>query len=157
MTDFSFRLHPSPVGEILIVAGPDGIVTLHPFDGPLDAELARVSLQLHASPVPDDAAGGDIDVQLDEYFEGERQGFDVELDWRLAGGFRRAALEAVRGIPYGETAGYGEVAISAGSPTPSPSTRTGRWRRSPSRTSATRTSMTAIFRNCRPATSCFCR
>jgi methylated-DNA-[protein]-cysteine S-methyltransferase len=116
MTDFSFRVHPSPVGEILIVAGPAGLVTLHPFDGPLDAELARVALQLHASPVPEDDAGGDIDAQLDEYFEGERREFDVELDWRLTGGFRHAALEAVRGIPYGETAGYGEVAISAGSP-----------------------------------------
>jgi methylated-DNA-[protein]-cysteine S-methyltransferase len=116
MTDISFRVHPSPIGEILIVAGPDGIVTLHPIDGPLDAELARIALQLHAVPVPDDAAGGDIDRQLDEYFEGERREFDVELDWRLVSGFRRAALEAVRGIPYGETAGYGEVAIAAGSP-----------------------------------------
>ena len=116
MTDISFRVHPSPVGEILIVAGSEGIVTLHPFDGPLDAELARIALQLHALPVPDDEAGGDIDVQLDEYFEGDRRDFDVELDWRLVAGFRRSALEAVRDIPYGETAGYGEVAISAGSP-----------------------------------------
>ena len=60
MTDFSFRVHPSPVGEILIVAGPAGLVTLHPFDGPLDAELARVALQLHASPVPEDDAGAAV-------------------------------------------------------------------------------------------------
>ncbi len=38
------------------------------------------------------------------------------LDWRLVRGFTRAALEAVREIPYGETAGYGEVAAHAGSP-----------------------------------------
>ena len=116
MTDISFRVHPSPIGEILIVAGSEGIVTLHPMDAPLDPELTRIALQLHAMPVPDDEAGGDIDRQLDEYFEGERREFDVDLDWRLATGFRRAALEAVRRIPYGETAGYGEVAISAGSP-----------------------------------------
>ena len=116
MTDISFRIHPSPIGEILIVAGSEGIVTLRPFNGPLDAELARVAVQLHAVPVPDDEAGGAIGAQLDAYFDGEGRAFDVELDWRLVGGFRRAALEAVRGIPYGETAGYGEVAISAGSP-----------------------------------------
>jgi methylated-DNA-[protein]-cysteine S-methyltransferase len=116
MTDISFRVHPSPVGEILIVAGPDGIVTLHPFDGSLDAELERVAATLHVLPVPDDEAGGDVVRQLDEYFEGERREFDVDLDWRLVNGFRRAALEAVREIPYGETAGYGEVAITAGSP-----------------------------------------
>lgn len=116
MTDITFRVHPSPVGEILIVASPEGIVTLHPFEGELDAELARVALGLHALPAPDDDAGGDIDRQLDEYFEGERRRFDVALDWRLVHGFRRAALQAVREIPYGETAGYGEVAITAGSP-----------------------------------------
>ena len=116
MTDFTFRAHPSPVGEILIVAGPEGLVTLHPFAGPLDAELAQAATALHALPIPDDAAGGDIDRQLDEYFAGDRRRFDVELDWRLVNGFRRTALEAVRDIPYGETAGYGEVAITAGSP-----------------------------------------
>ena len=116
MTDIAFRVHPSPIGEILIVAGAEGIVTLHPFDGPLDAELARVALQLRAVPVPDDATGGDVDAQLDEYFDGQRREFDVELDWTLVAGFRRAALEAVLAIPYGETAGYGEVAITAGSP-----------------------------------------
>nr|BFF12238.1 hypothetical protein GCM10025699_35410 [Microbacterium flavescens] len=55
-------------------------------------------------------------TQLDEYFDGDRREFDLELDWRLVRGFTRDALEAVRDIPYGETAGYGEVAIAAGSP-----------------------------------------
>lgn len=116
MSDIGFRTHPSPVGEILIVTTAEGIVTLHPYEGELDAELSRVAAALHAVPTPDDSAGGDVDRQLDEYFEGERRHFDVELDWRLVNGFRRAALEAVRDIPYGETAGYGEVAITAGSP-----------------------------------------
>jgi methylated-DNA-[protein]-cysteine S-methyltransferase len=64
----------------------------------------------------DDAVAGVAAQQLDEYFAGERQQFDLPLDWRLVRGFTRAALEAVRGIPYGETAGYGEVAATAGSP-----------------------------------------
>lgn len=122
-----FLVHPSPVGDILIVTTDDGIVTLHPFDGPLGAELERVSLALREQPVPVDAdagapAGPPSEVahhaarQLDEYFDGERRSFDLPLDWRLVRGFTRAALEAVCDIPYGETAGYGEVAIGAGSP-----------------------------------------
>lgn len=125
-----YRVHPSPVGDILIVVTEDGIVTLHPFDGPLDSEIERVSLRLHAAPVPDDegdAAGTasprvEADpfevaaAQLDEYFDGARTHFDLPLDWRLVRGFTRAALEAVCDIPYGETAGYGEVAIAAGTP-----------------------------------------
>jgi methylated-DNA-[protein]-cysteine S-methyltransferase len=64
----------------------------------------------------DDVLANDAALQLDEYFAGERRDFDIALDWRLVRGFTRAALEAVREIPYGETAGYGEVAVSAGSP-----------------------------------------
>ncbi|HEY9309213.1 MAG TPA: methylated-DNA--[protein]-cysteine S-methyltransferase [Microbacterium sp.] len=115
-----FRVHPSPIGDILIVTTADGIVTLHPFDGPLHAEIERVALQLRAVPVPDegrDAADTVFDVaidQLDEYFEGDRREFDLPLDWRLVRGFTRAALEAVCDIPYGETASYGEVAVMAG-------------------------------------------
>jgi len=120
-----YRVHPSPIGDILIVAADDGIVTLHPFDGPLDAEIERVSLQLRIAPVPDDegdaAATGSgpfeaAMTQLDEYFDGTRTRFDLPLDWSLVRGFTRAALQAVCDIPYGETAGYGEVAIAAGTP-----------------------------------------
>ncbi|MHC2999801.1 methylated-DNA--[protein]-cysteine S-methyltransferase [Microbacterium sp. HJ5] len=113
-----FRVHPSPVGDILIVTTDDGIVTLHPFDGPLGAELERVGAALRAPLVPDesDAVADAAAQQLDEYFDGDREEFDLPLDWRLVNGFTRAALEAVREIPYGETAGYGEVAIAAGSP-----------------------------------------
>jgi methylated-DNA-[protein]-cysteine S-methyltransferase len=115
-----FRVHPSPIGDILIVTTVDGIVTLHPFDGPLHNELERVALRLRAVPVPDegtDAADSVFDVaidQLDEYFEGDRREFELPLDWRLVRGFTRAALEAVCDIPYGETASYGEVAVMAG-------------------------------------------
>jgi methylated-DNA-[protein]-cysteine S-methyltransferase len=123
-----YRVHPSPIGDILIVTTADGIVTLHPFDGPLHAEIERVALQLRALPVPDDdtdaatRGSGTAEVfasaitQLDEYFDGDREQFDLPLDWRLVRGFTRAALEAVCEIPYGEAASYGEVAIAAGIP-----------------------------------------
>ncbi|WP_194411022.1 methylated-DNA--[protein]-cysteine S-methyltransferase [Microbacterium cremeum] len=119
-----YRVHPSPIGDILIVTTADGIVSLHPFDGPLAHELERAALQLRALPLPGDpavdpdgsAVADAAAAQLDEYFDGERREFDLPLDWRLVRGFTRAALEAVREIPYGETAGYGEVAIAAGSP-----------------------------------------
>ncbi len=112
-----YVVHPSPVGDVLIVTAGEGIVTLHPFDGPLGAEIERVSLRLRALPEHGATDAADAAAaQLDEYFEGERQRFDLPLDWRLVRGFTHDALLAVCGIPYGETAGYGEVAIAAGSP-----------------------------------------
>ncbi|MET0736611.1 MAG: methylated-DNA--[protein]-cysteine S-methyltransferase [Microbacterium sp.] len=114
----SFRIHPSPVGEVIIVTTDGGIVTLHPFDGPLDAELERITSALGSAPVHDetDPVSAIAAEQLDEYFEGERREFELPLDWHLIRGFTRDALEAVCDIPYGETAGYGEVAITAGRP-----------------------------------------
>lgn len=113
-----YLLHPSPLGEVLIVTTGEGVVTLHPLRGRLDDELERLAHRLGGIPerTDDDLVAAAAGRQLDEYFAGDRQDFDVDLDWRLVRGFTRAALEAVRKIPYGETAGYGEVAAHAGSP-----------------------------------------
>jgi len=113
-----FLLHPSPLGDVLIVTTDEGIVTLHPLREGLESEIERLSRALHTGleHVDDDATAAEAARQLDEYFAGDRQQFDLTLDWRLAHGFTRAALEAVQQIPYGETAGYGEIAVHAGSP-----------------------------------------
>ena len=51
------------------------------------------------------------------YFAGAPDGFeDVELDLEWCTPFQRAALGAMRSIPYGEAATYGEVAALAGHP-----------------------------------------
>jgi methylated-DNA-[protein]-cysteine S-methyltransferase len=51
------------------------------------------------------------------YFAGASDSFrdvSLELDWCTP--FQRAAVEAMRSIPYGETATYGEIAALAGYP-----------------------------------------
>ncbi|HEX8552890.1 MAG TPA: methylated-DNA--[protein]-cysteine S-methyltransferase [Abditibacteriaceae bacterium] len=57
-------------------------------------------------------------TQLDEYFQGTRKTFDVPLD---AGGtpFQQTVWKALRAIPYGTTATYGELARKLGMPTAS--------------------------------------
>jgi methylated-DNA-[protein]-cysteine S-methyltransferase len=53
--------------------------------------------------------------ELDEYFEGKRDHFEVPVDWKLTPqGFRNRALHAVARIPYGKTRTYGEIAKAAG-------------------------------------------
>jgi len=55
--------------------------------------------------------------QLDEYFAGRRQHFDVALDWSLSHGFRRTVLEHLNtDVAFGTTASYATLARLAGSP-----------------------------------------
>ena len=53
--------------------------------------------------------------QLDEYFDGKRQDFDLPL--RPAGTeFQRQVWQALQQIPYGETWSYGKLAKHVGTP-----------------------------------------
>ena len=53
--------------------------------------------------------------ELDEYFDGDREEFDIPL--RMFGTeFQRLVWAALSGIPYGETESYREVARSIGRP-----------------------------------------
>ena len=113
----TYVLHPTPLGDVLIVSTPEAVISCHPvYDDP-GAELAALTHALGIEPKPGltDAAQR-LSAQLDEYFTGDRMAFDVPLDWRLARGFTREALQAMSRIPFGETAGYGEVAVMAGHP-----------------------------------------
>lgn len=112
-----FVVHPSPIGDILIVVVDDGIVSLHPFDAPIGVEVERVGRALGMAIEPGDPEAAALAAtQLDEYFDGARRTFDLPLDWRLTRGYTTEALQAVSEIPYGEVAGYGEVARSTSSP-----------------------------------------
>ena len=54
--------------------------------------------------------------ELDDYFCGRRQSFELTLDWSLIGPFGRRVLRATADIPYGGVLSYAEVAAEAGSP-----------------------------------------
>jgi methylated-DNA-[protein]-cysteine S-methyltransferase len=73
----------------------------------------------HELPSPSGTAAGShpLVARICAYFGGTRDGFeDVELDLDWCTPFQRAAVEAMRSIPYGDIATYGEVAALAGHP-----------------------------------------
>ena len=101
----------SPLGPLTLVAA--------------GGELAGLYMNGRA-PDPVDAAGtadgADAAVlaqaarQLAEYFDGQRTAFDLAL--ALAGtAFQRRVWDALRGIGYGETVSYGQLAGLIGQPT----------------------------------------
>ena len=112
LLDVAYRTAATPVGELLLAATPEGLVRV----AYTEHEAALAELAAAISPR---VLRGRLDEprrQLDEYFAGRRRSFDLALDLRLSRGFRRAVLAQLRGIDYGSTRSYAEVAAAAGSP-----------------------------------------
>ncbi len=81
--------------------------------------LARGEVAWHELPSTARSPAGSHPLvqRVRGYFGGGRDTFEdvaLELEWCTP--FQRAALAAIRAIPYGETATYGEIAALAGHP-----------------------------------------
>ncbi len=116
LLDIAYRIVDSPIGSLLLAATPVGLVRIafeaEGSDEVLASLAATVSPRLLDAPARlDDAAR-----QVGEYLDGKRQTFDLDLDWRLATGFRRAVLGYLPTIAYGHTASYQAVAVGVQNP-----------------------------------------
>jgi methylated-DNA-[protein]-cysteine S-methyltransferase len=117
LLDVAYAQHDSPLGRLLLAGTPDGLVRLAYIEFEDEAEVlediaARVSPRVLAAPRRLDEPRR----ELEEYFTGGRQRFDLRLDWQLMRGFARRVLKATAAIPYGSVSSYREVAAAAGSP-----------------------------------------
>ena len=106
----------SPIGLLTLARGPKGLLRLALAGETTQGLADDLRKRLHLRVTENDAALADVREQLDRYFAGELQEFDVELDWTLAHGFHRTCCEAMLRIPYGRTVTYAELAADAGSP-----------------------------------------
>ncbi len=109
----------SPVGRLVAVATPRGLARLayELENGGLDAVLDDVAARLSPAIVEAPAQLDEVRRELDEYFEGRRRDFALDLDWSLARTpFTQAVLRACAQIPFGATSTYKAMAIAAGSP-----------------------------------------
>jgi methylated-DNA-[protein]-cysteine S-methyltransferase len=98
----------TPIGELLLAG-----------DG---RALQRLSMQSAPRPVAidpswqrDDRPFAGTREQLEQYFDGARREFDVELGL-LGNPFELRVWNALLEIPYGETASYGQIATALGEP-----------------------------------------
>jgi methylated-DNA-[protein]-cysteine S-methyltransferase len=108
-TQTRYTMFESQVGELLAAIDSDGRLTrLHFHDGP-------------HTPVPsaewtrDESAFVELRRQLDAYFAGELESFDLDLA-PSGTPFQREVWSALCTIPYGATASYGEIAHAVGQP-----------------------------------------
>jgi methylated-DNA-[protein]-cysteine S-methyltransferase len=109
------------IGPLMLAATREGLVNVvfHATDAVRDRALERLTARLGGAPVedPDAPLLTEAIRQLRAYFAGERQDFDLPLDWSLISGFNRQVLrELVSGVPYGSVMGYGDLAGRVGQP-----------------------------------------
>jgi methylated-DNA-[protein]-cysteine S-methyltransferase len=116
LLDVAYATADSPLGPLTVAATDKGLVTLAYPNRPLDAVLEdlsrRASPRILEAPARLDRARR----ELDEYFEGRRERFELPLDWSLTRGFGRKVLQATARIGFGQVSTYREVAERAGSP-----------------------------------------
>ncbi|MCG7210961.1 MULTISPECIES: methylated-DNA--[protein]-cysteine S-methyltransferase [Streptomyces] len=109
------------IGPLLLAATRDGLVNVvfHASDAVRERAVERLAARLGTEPVEDPGAPvlAEAIRQLRAYFAGDRQDFDLPLDWSLISGFNRQVLrELAAGVPFGTVVGYGDLAGRVGQP-----------------------------------------
>ena len=105
-----FSTMPSPIGELMLVSDGDtlrGTYMQTPRTPPAQKHWKR-----------DDQLLKPVRAQLEAYFAGELQDFDLPLEGEGTA-FQQKVWKALCKIPYGETISYGELARRIGQPTAS--------------------------------------
>ena len=114
LLDVAYRMVDTPVGPLLLAATQMGLVRVafehEGFDAVLQTLAAKVSPRVLKAPRRLDAAA----AELEQYFAGKRQGFDVPLDYALTSGFRKLVQQCLQHIDYGHTGTYRSVAEKVG-------------------------------------------
>lgn len=97
----------SPVGPLLLTAGPDGALTSLSVPGQKNGRVVQESWRRDPGPFRDAAE------QLAAYFAGELKEFRLEFHTQGTE-FRERVWAALDDVPYGATVTYGEIAARAG-------------------------------------------
>lgn len=116
MGSFTHTAFDTDLGLVALAATSQGVVRCDLPGSDPDALVEEVIARTGLEPSEGGRLVDEAADQLLAYMAGDRQRFDLDLDWRLIGGFHRQVLKATARIPYGRTVSYGEVAAMAGRP-----------------------------------------
>ena len=105
---YTYKVVDSPIGKLKLVANRSRLsAILWEHDKPNRVRLGPMHEEKN-SPILTETAR-----QLNEYFVGKRNCFELELDF-VGTEFQRKVWEALLTIPFGETRSYGEIAVQIG-------------------------------------------
>ena len=116
LADVVYGSVDSPFGTLHAAMTHRGLVRLSfPEEGELEL-LGELSQRLSPRIVRTASLLDPVRRELDEYFNGRRRRFELDVDWTLMGPFATRVLRRTAAIPYGSYSSYGEIASEAGSP-----------------------------------------
>ena len=110
-----YDVFSTELGWVGALASPQGLrrLTLRPSPNEALEEMGPEAAQAEHDP----SFLSDIRLQIDDYFAGDEKSLDsIGLDLEDAPPFYKAAWEACRTIPRGETRSYAWLAVTAGRP-----------------------------------------
>jgi methylated-DNA-[protein]-cysteine S-methyltransferase len=116
LLDVAYELSDTPLGMLLLAKTERGLCRIE-YDPELDRGVERLARTFGRRVLRTPGALDDARRQLDEYFEGRRRLFELDLDLGLATTpFSRRVLDELARVPYGEVTTYGTLATRAGKP-----------------------------------------
>ena len=107
----STRRIPSPLGEILLAASPQGLAGAWFTQGQRDTPDASACIDVPDHPLLQQAAH-----ELEAYFAGHLRSFALPLDLSRGTPFQQAVWHALCTLAFGRTTSYGALAAQIGRP-----------------------------------------
>jgi methylated-DNA-[protein]-cysteine S-methyltransferase len=115
LLDAGYDVVDSPVGPLLVAVSPRGLLRVA-FDADPEAHLERLARVAGPRVLRSARQVDRVRRQLDEYFAGRRETFELELDLRAAAPFAERVLAELAHVPFGQATKYGALAAQAGAP-----------------------------------------
>jgi len=114
-TAYIGEITSTPLGPIWVAVSEHGLVALE-----ISSDQGALIDQLNSlgfNHILVDQTKTEIALQqVNEYLRGERETFDLPIDWSVLTPFQEQALGITYAIPYGEVMTYGEIARQLGKP-----------------------------------------
>ncbi len=117
LLDVAYATLDTPLGTLVVAGTRRGVVRVALPGERLDDVLAELAESVSPRVLSYPSRLDEARTELDQYFAGKRQRFELSLDWRLSHpGFYRRVLRATAKVPFGEVITYTDAAERAGSP-----------------------------------------
>jgi len=113
---YTGKADPSPLGPIWVAVSERGLVAVE--IGTSQASFVKMLQHRFpgSQPTLDPDRTAEATRQIRDYLIGQRQEFDLAIDWSAMTAFQEAALRLTLAVPFGQVTTYGEIARKLGKP-----------------------------------------